>query len=69
VHVASSFVFTQRFFWKMSPSFHFFVNNFKMAGRRKLKFSHNVVPIKADGVPNLGPPGHVTKILQPKIIN
>jgi len=39
---ASSFVFTQRFFWQMSPSFHFFANNSKAAGRRKLKFSHNV---------------------------
>jgi len=39
---ASSFVFTQRFFWQMSSSFHFFANNSNTAGRRKLKFSHNV---------------------------
>jgi len=30
------------FFWQMSPSFHFFANNSKTAGRRKLTFSHNV---------------------------
>jgi len=39
---ASSFVFTQRFFWQMSQKFHFFANKCKTAGRRKLKFSHNV---------------------------
>jgi len=39
---ACSVVFTRRFFWQMSPNFHFFANNSKTAGYRKLKFSHNV---------------------------
>jgi len=38
----SSFIFTQRFFWQMSPSFFFFANNSKTAGRRKLMFLYNV---------------------------
>jgi len=65
---ACSFVFTQRFFLQMSQSIYFFANNSKTVGRRKLKFSHNVgLPTKANVVRNFELPGHVTKILRPKI--
>jgi len=39
---ASSFVFMQRFFWQMRPSFYFFSNNSKTAGHRNMKFSRNI---------------------------
>jgi len=38
---ASSLVYSAVFLADESTSFHFFANNSKLAGRRKLKFSHN----------------------------
>jgi len=33
---------TWLFFWQLNPNFHSYANNSKTAGRRELKFLHNV---------------------------
>jgi len=50
---------------EMSTNFYSFTNNSKTAGHRKLKFSRSVgiQPTIANGVPNFGKPGHMTKVL------